>query len=295
MERRALGRGLAALIPGGKNTVRAEVQPPLDRRGVVSLPVGMIEANPYQPRRNFDENRLQELAQSIREKGILVPLIVSGRDGKYELISGERRLRAAILAGVAEVPAMIREVVDSDKLELGLIENIQRQDLDPIEEAEAYHQLMEHFQYTQEQVADRVGKERATVANLLRLLRLPSKVKQALQGGQITVGHARALLGVPEVERQLYFVSRIVEEGWSVRELEARIAARRMIGLKSRVKNLKPLPAQWAQILDEIRRVLGTQVRLMPGGAKKGATQGKILIEYYSEEDLDRIYRMIVR
>lgn len=296
MERKALGRGLASLIPTREE---AETAAPAWSEGnaaaVRQIPVGEIVANPTQPRKFFDGKKIEELAQSIREKGILVPLIVSHRDGRYELISGERRLRAASLAGLVKVPALIREVDEPERLELGLIENIQREDLGPIEEASAYEVLIERFGYTQEQVADRVGRDRATVANFLRLLKLPSKIKQVLQSGQITMGHARALLGVPEIEKQLYFVGKIVEEGWSVRELEVRIAARRMIGLKNRVK---PLAPHLVQILDEMRRVLGTQVRLIPGGSKKNrltGRQGKILIEYYSEDDLNRIYTILVK
>ncbi len=289
MERKALGRGLASLIPV------STVSPP--GGGVTQVSVARIRENPQQPRKMFNESKIEELARSVREKGILVPLIVSARDGEYLLVSGERRLRAARAAGLTEVPVLFRDGGDGERLELALIENIQREDLDPIEEASAYEMLIDRFGYTQEQVAERVSKDRATVANLLRLLKLPLRVRQALQSGQITTGHARCLLGVPEMERQLYFVEKIIEEGWSVRELEGRVAARRMIGIKSRVKNLKPLSPALVHLLDEFRRVLGTQVRILPGATKPGGggKAGKILIEYYSEDDLERLYRIVVR
>ena len=292
MERKALGRGLASLIP-----VAAGETVSSPGGGVSSVPVAKLRENPQQPRKTFDEGKIDELARSIREQGVLVPLIASVRDGQYLLISGERRLRAARAAGLTEVPVLLRDGGDAERLELALIENIQREDLDPIEEASAYQMLIDRFGQTQEQVAQRVSKDRATVANLLRLLKLPLRARQALQAGQISMGHARGLLGVPEMERQLYFLEKIIEEGWSVRELETRVAARRMIGIKSRVRNLKPLSPAIVHALDEFRRVLGTQVRVVPGTTKQGGggRAGKILIEYYSEEDLERLYRIIVR
>ena len=184
----------------------------------------------------------------------------------------------------------MREAEAAETLELAIIENVQREDLDPIEEAAAYQDLMDRFGYTQEDVARKVGKDRATVANMLRLLKLPSKVKEALQSGQISIGHARALLGVPEIERQIYFINKISEEGWSVRELELRIATKRLIGLSRRKRRLPSLSLALVQIVDDLRRRLGTQVRVVPSGVK-----GKIIIEYYSEVDLDRIYHSLVK
>jgi len=297
MERRALGRGLASLISAKPE----EEIPPIAKKeegGVVLVPIDKIRPNPEQPRKNFDGKGIQELAASIREKGVIVPLICSKRDGAFELISGERRLRAARIAGLREVPVILRDSLErpaSERLEVALIENIQREDLNPIEEAEAYRMLIENFGHTQDQVADRVGKERSTVANLLRLLNLPSKIREALQSGQISMGHARALLGVAEIERQLYFLEKLISEGWSVRELETRIRSRSILG-KSGLRRVKPLPSNIIQILDDMRRRLGTQVRLIPT-SKRGevsGTQGKILIDYYSEDDLDRIHRLIV-
>lgn len=294
MERKALGRGLAALI-SSRPATDFSVEERKEGEGMIrSVPVDRIMPNPSQPRQTFHDESIQELAASIRSKGILVPLIVSEKGDGYELISGERRLRAAKLAGLREVPVIRREAEGSEKLELALIENIHREDLDPIDEATTYSLLMEQFGYTQEGVADRVGRERSTVANLLRLLKLPLKIKEALKSDQVTMGHARALLGVSEIERQLYFLGKISKEGWSVRELERRIANQRSHQGSGR-RRLIPLQAPLTAILDEIRRVLGTQVRILPSRAKKGKFTGKILIDYYSEDDLDRIHKIIVR
>lgn len=287
-QRRGLGRGIASLI---SNPLRSNQSNGEEERGPYRfVPVGEVYPNPNQPRKFFDQEKIQELSESIRQKGVLAPLIVLRQDGRYQLISGERRLRAARLAGLEEVPVCIREAQAAEAMEIALIENVQRQDLDPIEEAAAYQELMDKFQHTQEEVATKVGKERATVANMLRLLKLPTKVKQALQGGQLSVGHARALLSVPEIERQIYFADKVIEEGWSVRELESRIAARRPIGLIQKVKRgLPALPTNLLQIVDDVRRILGTQVKLIPKGKK-----GKIIIEYYSDEDLNRVYKLLV-
>lgn len=298
MERRGLGRGLASLIPSLPAVQKAPSMRPVEEgSGIRRVPIARISPNPDQPRKKFDAQGMKELIHSIREKGMLLPLLVSQKGDSYELISGERRLRAAREAGLGEVPVIVRGIVPEERLELALIENIQRADLGPIEEASAYEELMERFGFTQEQVADKVGKERATVANLLRLLKLPVRAREALESGRITVGHARAILAVPEVRRQLYFVEKIAAEGWSVRELETRISAGRASGLKGRVKNLKRLSPQLVEILDKMRRVLGTQVRIIPSAAKKGRppeSEGKILIEYYSQDDLNRVYQVIV-
>lgn len=298
-QRRGLGRGIASLI---SNPLRSAPPSPVVVESTNKLPyrvvpIGEIVPNPSQPRKFFDQAKIQELSASIKEKGILAPLIVlkegEGRpdSGKYQLISGERRYRAAQLAGLAEVPVYIREAQAGEAMEIALIENVQRQDLDPIEEAAAYQELMDKFYYTQEEVATKVSKDRTTVANMLRLLKLPTKVKQALQTGQISTGHARTLLSLPEIERQIYFADKVVEEGWSVRELESRIAAKRAIGLMQKVRRGVPaLSTNLLQLVDDIRRVLGTQVKLIPKGKK-----GKIIIEYYSDEDLNRVHKLLVK
>ncbi|MBI4373834.1 MAG: ParB/RepB/Spo0J family partition protein [Deltaproteobacteria bacterium] len=298
MERKALGRGLAALISSRAET---ETTTPVSTTGagegrsvIRTVPIDRIRTDSGQPRKTFHPESLKELAASIRAKGILVPLIVSQNGDRYDLISGERRLRASLIAGLAEVPVVIRQAEGSEKLELALIENIHREDLDPIEEASTYSLLMEQFGYTQEGVADRVGRERSTVANLLRLLKLPAKVKEALGAKQISMGHARALLGIPEIERQLYFLTKVISEEWSVRELERKIGSQRGFLRKSRPIPVS-LPPHLEGILDGMRRILGTQVKILPAGRKKGKFYGKILIDYYSEDDLDRIHKVIVR
>jgi ParB family chromosome partitioning protein len=290
-QKKGLGRGIASLIPVKKEATPVEILPDEDQR-LWTVPIGQLLPNPHQPRRFFDEEKINELANSIRDKGILHPLIVTRKaDGRYELVSGERRLRAARVAGLSEVPVIVREEVEpSEVLELAIIENVQREDLDPVEEGAAYQELMDKFTYTQEQVAQKVGKDRATVANILRLQKLSTKAKQALQSGQISMGHARALLAVPELEKQIYFIDRIAEEGWSVRELEMRVAAKRVLKPGRKRGELKALPPKYVSLLDNLRRRLGTQVRLVPSGEK-----GKIIIEYYSESDLDRLYQSLVR
>jgi ParB family chromosome partitioning protein len=291
-QKKGLGRGIASLIPVKQERPAAVDVAMNEERTFLKAPIGKVHPNPHQPRKFFDDQKINELAESIRDKGVLHPLVVTRRsDGSYELVSGERRLRAARVAGLTEVPVILREEAEpSEILELAIIENVQREDLDPIEEGAAYQELMEKFGYTQEQVAQKIGKDRATVANLLRLQKLPTKARQALQSGQISVGHARALLAVPEIEKQIYFIDRIADEGWSVRELEMRVAAKRVLKPGKKGRELKPLPPKYVSLLDNLRRRLGTQVRLVPSGEK-----GKIIIEYYSETDLDRLYQSLTK
>lgn len=289
-QKKGLGRGLAALIPVRSKPVSTEAEVPIPEapQPFRRIPVSSIVPNPLQPRKFFDDQKIAGLASSIREKGILQPLIVTQKAGRYEIVSGERRFRAAQAAGLTEIPVIVREAESSEGLEIAIIENVQREDLDPIEEASAYQELMDRFAYTQEQVSQKMGKDRATVANTLRLLKLPTKAKQALQSGRISVGHARALLSVPEIERQLYFVDRVAEEGWSVRELEMRVASKRVLRAGKKPREVKALPTKFVSLLDGLRRRLGTQVRIVPQGDK-----GKIIIEYYSENDLDRVYQVL--
>lgn len=284
-QKKGLGRGLAALIPVRREPI-SEIK---EQKPFLTIPLDIVVPNALQPRKFFDEEKIRDLANSIREKGVLQPILVTRRGDKYELVAGERRLRAAAVAGLKEIPVIIREVEPSERLELAIIENVQREDLDPIEEAAAYQELIDQFSHTQEQVAEKVGKDRATVANTIRLLKLSTKAKQALQSGQISVGHARALLAVPELEKQIYFIDRIVEEGWSVRELEARVASKRVLRLGRKGRELKALPSKLVHLLDSLRRRMGTQVRIAPQGEK-----GKIIIEYYSEVDLDRISQTLL-
>src|SRR5438046_1700979 len=214
--KKVLGRGLGALIPQ-----KAETSAPSRAAGLAHIPIDQIQPNPYQPRRTFNEASIDELARSVREHGIVQPLVVTRAGDKYKLVAGERRFRAAQKAGLTTVPALIKEMMaEGDALQIALIENIQREDLNPIEEAMAYHQLHDEFQLTQEEISKRVGKERSTVANFLRLLKLPDSVKELLAAGQLTMGHARALLSVDSAKRQEQLAERVVKSNLNVRQTE---------------------------------------------------------------------------
>lgn len=273
----ALGRGLSSLIPqrsGGETAV-------------VDVPLARIRPNPYQPRRHMDDAGLQELAASIREHGVLQPVLVTESLDGYQLIAGERRVRASRLAGLERIPALVRQLADRDQLEVALVENVQRADLDPIEEALAYRQLIDEFGLTQEQVSDRVGKARATVANTLRLLDLHSDVQAAIADGRITEGHGRALAGLPK-DGQAQVLKTVLAQGLSVRQAEE---------LVRRLREPKPTAAPSAQRLDpdlervetHLRERLGTKVSL--NRSRKG---GRIVIEYYSDEELNRLYEHLI-
>ena len=285
VKRRPLGRGLGALIPEGP-----PVAPPAERR----VPIGEIHPNPRQPRRFFDEERLAELAESIRHQGILQPLVVRRVEHGYELIIGERRFRAAQHAGLDRVPVIIKEVTSAESLEMALVENIQREELTPIEEALAYRQLMEEFHLTQEEVANRVGKSRPVVTNLLRVLQLPDEIKDEVDRGNLSVGHARTLLALETPEQQIELARQIMRQGLSVRETETLVA-----------RALERLPAEdflpsadgersarpdlfLSALEEELIQALGTKVRLHP--RKKG---GRIEIEYYSNEELEGLVRRL--
>jgi len=287
VKRRALGRGLGALIPQG-----APLAPPVERR----VPIAEIRPNPRQPRRVFDENRLAELAESIHHQGMLQPLVVRQVDQGYELIIGERRLRAAQRAGLERVSVVIKEVSDAESLEMALVENIQREELTPVEEALAYRQLMEEFHLTQEEVAARVGKSRPVVTNLLRVLSLPDEITEAIDQGSLSVGHARALLAVETPEHQIELARRVMHQGLSVRETETLVA--RLPEAASPGDSLRRQDGERPARLDlhlgaleqELIRALGTKVRLHP--RKKG---GRIEIEYYSNEELEGLVRRLKR
>ena len=272
--RRALGRGLSALLPG----------PGLP--GIQEVPLDAIAANPLQPRKRFAVAELEALAASIREQGVLSPLILRrGRDG-YELVAGERRLRAARLAGLRAVPAVVRDVADAQALELALVENLQREDLNAVEEAEAYRRLIEDFGLSQEAVARRVGKDRSTISNALRLLRLPARVLDDLAAGTLSEGHARALLALGRAADQLRVRDLIVKGGLSVRGAEALVRRHRgrQAGAPARRRPKPATDHDLGALEDRLRDALGTKVRVARRG--KGGT---VEIEFYSNEDLDRI------
>jgi ParB family chromosome partitioning protein len=277
---KGLGRGLAALLPdgvdvGGRSPKYAEIE------------VTLVRANPQQPRMKFSDEGLNELAASIKEKGVVQPIIVRRMNGEYELIAGERRLRATRLAGLERIPAYIAEIADgSEPLELALIENLQREDLNALEQAQGFQRLAEHYGLTQEDISRRVGKSRAAVANTLRLLNLPHDIQNSLRSGQISAGHARAILSFEDREHQMGLWKRIVKEGLSVRKAEAlskKLAATPVVAHSPRKRS-----AHITQVEDRLRNLLGTNVRLhhKPG---KG---GSIVIEYYTDEDLERLLEL---
>jgi ParB family chromosome partitioning protein len=318
MTKKALGKGLSALIPDGFLREQAEtkktssvaaipamsvspapaatqsgqaaVSAPAKPQGAFRLiPIDHIVPNENQPRQHFDPVAIDELASSIREKGILQPVIVKmvGPD-QYRLICGERRLRAAKACALTEVPAVVKDVASEDFLEWALIENIQRQDLNPLEEAEAYQRIMEQRAISQDEVAKRVGKNRTTVTNTIRLLRLPEEVKTFLAAGQITAGHARALLGLLTPEHQRQMAKRIVEENLSVRQVE--LIVNRSNAHKRKAKTARHLSPEIVDLENRLVHHLGAQTKIYP---KKNQREGRIEIHYASLDDLDRILQKI--
>lgn len=250
---------------------------------LAEIPIEKIQPNPWQPRRVFDETQLQELADSIREHGILQPLmVVPLPDGNYQLIMGERRLRASKLAGLTKVPAVIRDYLEEQKkLELALIENIQRHNLDPIEEAMAYQQLIDHYKLTQEEVAKKVGKHRTTVTNLLRLLHLPLKIQNALAEGIIVEGHARAMLALQGMEKQIAMLEMIVKDNMTVHQVEDKV--REVLNRPKVIRAPRnPSDPDTAALENELRGKLGTKVKI-----QKSGESGKITIEFFSQEELN--------
>jgi len=286
-QRRALGKGLSALLP-----TRPTQQPPVDLHSgeeVAQLPIDSIQPNPLQPRRMFQHDRLEELAQSIRANGIIQPLVVRRHAEHYQLVAGERRWRAAKLAGATLVPAVIQEIADDRLLEITLIENIQREDLNPIETAQAFDRLCRELHLNHEEVGRRTGKDRSTIANLIRLLQLPPDIQQLIAERRLSAGHARCLLALPTADLQRDVAEKSVAQGWSVRQVE-RLTQRIMEDRKPKsVDEVQPDPNVKAAI-QELERVLGTKVRIV----EKARQKGRIEIEYYSPEDLDRIYSTIV-
>lgn len=284
MTRRVLGRGLSALLSDTAATSNEEL---------LEIDIDLIDPNNAQPRTNFNEERLEELAQSIRSNGIVQPLLVRRRGARYQLVAGERRWRAAQRAGLQRVPAVVRDIPDDKLLELALIENIQRQELNAIEEAHAYKRLIETLGLTQEVVAQRVGRDRSFVTNYLRLLRLPEDIQRLVEEDKITMGHARALLGVDDTDIQRRIAQNIIEQSLSVRETER--AIKRIIAGASPTVATQPPPARDDANIraaeNKLRRRLGTQVRVTPSQTGAG---GKIEIEYYNESDLDRLYQILI-
>ncbi len=290
-----LGKGLGALLGDDAPDLRdlrkpvgyinkevvsdKEVQ---DTSDVLRIPVDLMEPNPFQPRMNFDAEALQELAESIRTFGLIQPVTVRKRGGKYQIISGERRYRACIIAGMDMIPAYIRDANDQGMLEMAIVENIQRENLDPIEVAMSYRRLMEECRLTQEQMADRVGKKRASVANQLRLLKLPAKVQHDLKVGLVSVGHAKVLLGVEDPKVQEMLCDLIVRKGLSVRELEEKIKA--LDKPAPQEKEPQELPEMYYRLLENVGRIFGDNISLR----RQSSGKGTITIKFDSDEQMQR-------
>ena len=290
-DKEALGKGIRSLlqsIDADLKTTSGELKSSVVEAvtNMLRIPLDQIEANPRQPRHDFDEMALQELAHSIRLHDIIQPVTVSRLPtGKYRLISGERRFRAAKIAELADIPAYVRQADDQQLLELALLENLQREDLNAMEIALSYKRMMEELNYTQEQVAERMGKERSTVANYIRLLKLPPDIQVAVRSNQLSMGHARALINVDTVDKQLYLFSEIKDKGLSVRQTEELV--RKLYKENSDVKNsVKPsLPEAFKRIEDNLASHFSTRVKLNHN--KKG--EGSISIEYYSLQELNKL------
>jgi ParB family chromosome partitioning protein len=270
--------------------------PPADAENRISLlPTGSIEVNQFQPRHTFHDASIDELAASVKEHGILQPLLVRRTADGYELIAGERRLRAARLAGLAEVPVLITDAVDAAALELALVENIQREDLNPMEEAEAFRSLAETFGMTQDQIAQRVGKARATVTNALRLLALPEEVRLLVTEDKLSAGHAKVLSGLELSDDQVFFARIAVNESLSVRALEKRIEKTRRAPRKPRAVRHDIPPDHLAWLMERLHALFGTSVRLLPSRtyANGKKAKGSLEIDFYSNEELDRILQVL--
>jgi ParB family chromosome partitioning protein len=280
MQKKGLGKGLSALIPVAEEPRRSE---PL------RVPVDRIHPSRLQPRRGFDTAAMEDLARSIREQGLLQPILVRRTGADYELIAGERRWRAAKAAGLFEVPVVLREASDGESLEIALVENLQREDLDPVEEAEAYRRLQEEFGWSQERIAERVGKSRPAIANALRLLSLPGEVQEEISAGRLGAGHARALLALEEASLILAAARKVITAGLSVRATERLVRSMARGRQRRRKRDASTLDPDLRSLLDSLQRRLGTKVRL-----RGGTGGGRIEIDYYSTSDLDRILQKIL-
>ena len=295
VKRKGLGKGLDSLIPENKSakvssseSKKTEETAEL-KSGEQMMKINMVEPNRDQPRRNFEEDALLELADSIKQYGVLQPLIVRKRNDYYEIIAGERRWRAAKMAGVKEVPVIIKEYNEQEILEIALIENIQRENLNPIEEAMAFKRLLEEFNLKQDEVAERVSKSRTAVTNSMRLLKLDQRVQQMIIDDMISTGHARALLAIDDPEQQYMLANKIFDEKLSVRETEKLIKEIKN-PKKQKEKKVIENAFIYEDIEDKMKQVLGTKVHV----ASKGKGKGKIEIEYYSDKELERMFDMIM-
>ncbi|MBN2184448.1 MAG: ParB/RepB/Spo0J family partition protein [Candidatus Krumholzibacteriota bacterium] len=279
MRRTVLGRGLEALISQDLKESVSETE------RVMELEINSIEPNPFQPRTHFDESQLQELAESIRKNGVIQPVVVRRVEGRYQLIMGERRLRGSKLAGKTTIPAIVRTVNDNQSLSFALMENLQREDLNPVEEGKGYKALKDEFGFSIKEISQYLGKDRTTVSNTIRLLALPEEVLRLIESGKLKAGHARALLSIEGDDKRIEMALKVVEDNISVREVERSVAPRRKKKRRRTGRKTDPLIAA---LEERAERHLGTRVRITPG--KKGGT---ITIDYYSDDDLEAILKMI--
>jgi ParB family chromosome partitioning protein len=283
LQKKGLGRGLSALIP----VIEESRDDARDEAFKSEVEVDRIVPSAFQPRRSFDEIKIDELASSIRNQGIIQPLVVRPKGDQFELIAGERRWRAAMKAGLRKVPIVVRTATDHEALQLALIENLQREDLNPIEEANGYRRLQEEFHWSHEEMAEKVGKSRPAIANAMRLLALPQEVQQEITGGNLPAGQARALLGLQTEPLILSACRDVIAKKLSTRETEKLV---RYLKSGRRKRKEATLDADLRSVLEQMQRALGTRVRLLP---KARSTKGKIEIEYYSSSDLERIFQTI--
>ena len=287
-QRRVLGKGLSALLPRKPLPMpQPTAQEPAAGTRIASISISEIEPNPLQPRTIFDAGRLQELANSIETHGIVQPILIRRKDSHFELIAGERRLRAAKLAGLVEVPAIIQDYADDRVLEIALIENIQREDLNPIETAQALERLAREMNLSHEEIANRTGKDRTTITNMIRLLRLPADVQLLVAERRLSMGHARAILGLTKPEHQTQLAEKSAAQGFSVRQVE------RLVKKINEPRDPSETPLQDPNIraaVADLETALGTRVRII----EKSDQRGRIEIEYYSQEDLQRVYELIL-
>lgn len=287
-QRKVLGKGLSALLPSKPFVaVAAEVVSAVEVGRVGTIPISRIAPNPLQPRTVFDAVRLQELANSIQEHGVIQPILVRKRAADYQLIAGERRLRAAKLAGLDDIPAVVQDYADDRVLEIALIENIQREDLNPMETAQALDRLSREMNLSHEEIANRTGKDRTTITNMIRLLRLPPDVQLLVAERRLSMGHARAILGLPTPALQTQLAEKAAAQGFSVRQVE------RLVTRVTETRDATETPLQDPNIkaaVGELESVLGTRVRIV----EKSEQRGRIEVEYYSQEELQRIFELIV-
>lgn len=286
IQKKGLGRGLSALIPA---VAEAKIEAPADS-SPKQVAVDRITSSPFQPRRSFDEAKIDELAASIRNQGIIQPLIVRPKNDGFELIAGERRWRAAMRAGLTHVPVVVRDASDHEAMQIALVENLQREDLNSIEEANGYRRLQEEFHWSQEEMAEKVGKSRPAIANALRLLTLPSEVQQEVTSGKLPAGQARALLGLHTEPLIISACREVIAKGLSTRETEKMV--RTLLVGRRRRRQAPLLDPDLKSIVEELQRTLGTRVRLMP---KARSAKGKVEIEYYTAADLERIVETITK